>query len=316
MGIRIVKTGLLSTVQDLGINGYQKDGVIVSGAMDTLALRIGNILLGNPENEAGIELTLLGGSIYFEKDQLIAITGAELSAKLDGRAVPNWKPVFAGKGTTLTFGKPIIGCRAYLTVLGGFDIAPVFNSCSTYLKAGFGGWEGRSLVAGDTIPFRKEFTGGQTKFNWSADLRSYPSLDNNTIRFIKGPHFEIFNTDEDAQSFNYTISQQADRMGYRLDGEKLIPTESIEILSAAVTFGTVQVPPDGNPIVLMADHQTTGGYPIFAQVIGADLPLLAQKKPGDKVQFEQVSLEFAQGLLIDRQTLIKQLIQTINLKYE
>ncbi|MHA4895843.1 5-oxoprolinase subunit C family protein [Pedobacter sp. PWIIR3] len=313
MGIKILKPGLLSTIQDLGRTGYQKDGVIVSGAMDTLALRIGNLLVGNAEGEAGIELTLLGGSMLFEQDQIIAITGADLSAKVDDMAAPLWKPFLVNKGSILSFGKPISGCRAYVMVQGGFELIEVLGSNSTYIKAGFGGWDGRALRTGDAIPFRNNLKTGIKKFGWSADLKFYPSIDNNVIRIIEGPHFDWFKPLGSLLKFK--LSNQADRMGYRLEGAKLVLKDKLELLSTAVTFGTVQVPPDGNPIVLMADHQTTGGYPIMAQVIGVDLTLLAQKKPGDELVFELSTLENAQNLLVRREELIKQLKQTLSLKH-
>ncbi|MGY4385891.1 antagonist of KipI [Pedobacter sp. UYP24] len=313
MGIKVVKSGLLSTIQDLGRIGYQKDGVIVSGAMDTLALRIGNLLVGNAEGEAGIEITLLGGSILFEQDQVIAIAGANLSAKIDGVEAPIWKPFLVSKGSILSFGKPITGCRTYLLVQGGFELRAVLSSYSTYLKADFGGWEGRAFRVGDCIPFKKKLKNLTTKFNWSVDLKCYPSLNSKVIRYIEGPHFDSF---KDIHHFSrFKVSNQADRMGYQLEGARLELKHKFELLSTAVTFGTIQVPPDGNLILLMADHQTTGGYPIVAQVIGVDLTLLAQKKPGDELVFELTTLEHAQELLSQREELMRQLKQVLSLKH-
>ncbi|MES2830340.1 MAG: biotin-dependent carboxyltransferase family protein [Bacteroidota bacterium] len=313
MGIKILKSGLLTTIQDLGRYGYQRDGIIVGGAMDSLALRLGNLLLGNEEDEAGIEFTLLGGSLLFDSDQLVTVTGADLSLKIDAVPVPNWKPIIIKKGSILSFGRPVAGCRAYLCIKGGFDLEKVLGSHSTYLKAGFGGFNGRALHEGDEIPFRTVLKNESYKLNWGADLRLYPDLANHTIRYINGPDHDRFVQPIFKNPFK--ISNQADRMGYRLEGSQLRLTEPFELLSTAVTFGTVQVPSDGKPIVLMADRQTTGGYPIAAQVISADLPLLAQKKPGDELLFEETTVEAAQALLVSREKLIKQFKQTILLKY-
>ncbi|RZK81823.1 MAG: biotin-dependent carboxyltransferase family protein [Pedobacter sp.] len=314
MGIKVLKPGLLNTIQDLGRYGYQKDGMIVCGAMDIMALRIGNILLGNAEGEAGIELTVIGGAFIFEDDQLIAITGAELNATVDGIFVSNWKPIFVKKGQVLAFGKNELGCRAYLIVAGGFVLTEVLSSYSTYLRAAIGGWEGRALKSGDMIPFKKQYTHGLKKFNWLADLKTYPDLTQRRIRFVSGPHADLFTV---ALSGEYKITNNSDRMGFRLDGLALLQKQPVaEMLSTAVTFGTIQVPPDGQPIVLMADHQTTGGYPIIGQVISVDLPLLAQKKPGDAITFAMVSVFHAQQLIIDREKYLNQFKQTMQLKYE
>lgn len=317
MGISILKPGLLTTLQDLGRYGYQKSGMAVSGAMDDLALKIGNLLLGNAVHEASLECTLAGPVIVFEVQQMIAITGGNLSPKLNGEAVEVWRPLYVPKGSTLSFGKAVDGCRSYLCVYGGFDVPQVLSSQSTYLRAGIGGWEGRALKADDHIPFKKSYHGPSRKIGWSAGRNIYPDLSVRAIRVIKGPEFEQFTPQSISSFFNepFTISSQADRMGYRLNGPSLQRNTDKELLSAAVTFGTVQVPGQGTPIVLMADHQTTGGYPRIAQVISADLTLLAQMQPGQQITFELITLEQAQALLLVRTRQINQLRQTITLKY-
>jgi antagonist of KipI len=317
MGIKVIKAGLLTTVQDLGRYGYRKDGMIVSGAMDTVALRTGNVLLGNPEQEAGIECTLLGPVVLFEAEQLVAVTGGDLSATIDGSPVPMWRPFKVNKGSVLSFGRPVLGCRSYLTVCGGFDLPEILGSYATYLRAGIGGWKGRALKAGDVIPFKKLYSSSDGKFNWSPGQKMYPDYQGKTIRVIKGPEFNLF-TEKSIVSFfteEFKISREADRMGYRLDGPVLQLSAAQEMLSAAVAFGTIQVPGQGTPIVLMADHQTTGGYPRIAQVVSADLTLLAQMKPGDSISFELITLDQAQELLLSAEQRLKQLKQTLTFKY-
>ena len=318
MGIRVIKPGLLTTIQDLGRYGFQKSGMLVSGAMDTLALRIGNLLLGNPANEAGLEITFSGPTIIFEEDQLMAVTGGNLSPLIDGLPVAMWRPIYVQKGSVLSFGRAVDGCRSYLIIYGGFQVPEVMSSKSTYLRAEIGGWKGRAIKANDLLPFRKRYIGQLKKFGWSAGKNIYPDLSNTKIRVIKGPEFDQFNERSISLFFeeSYTVSNESDRMGYRLKGPVLERNSSRELLSSAVTFGTVQVPAEGIPIILMADHQTTGGYPRIVQVISIDLTLLAQMQPGHKITFELITLAQAQVLLLTREQQLNQLQQTLNLKYD
>jgi antagonist of KipI len=203
-------------------------------------------------------------------------------------------------------------------VYGGFDVPEIMSSRSTYLRAGIGGVEGRALKENDFLPFKKLYPGHLKKFPWSAGGTIYPDLSVRKIRVIKGPEFDQF-TEQSVKVFfteSYTISNASDRMGYRLNGPALETQCAAELLSSAVTFGTVQVPSGGLPIILMADRQTTGGYPRMAQVIGADLPLLAQIPPGQKITFELLTLAQAQALLVAREHQMNQLQQTLNLKYD
>lgn len=316
MGIKVIKGGMLTTIQDLGRSGYRKDGIIVSGAMDALALQIGNLLLGNQGGEAGLECTLLGPKLLFETDQLIAITGGDLSPVIDGQPVKMWRPLFVPKGAILSFGAAVKGCRSYLTVFGGFDLPEVLGSYSTYLKAGFGGYKGRALKNEDELSFKKIYEHKGDSFKWSADLKLYPDLDDHEISVMKGPEFGLFTSQSTAGLFNgnYRISKAADRMGYRLEGESLKTSQSKEMLSSAVTFGTVQVTPDGGAILLMADHQTTGGYPRILQVITADLTKLAQMQSGHQIRFKLVTLAEAREALLQREKQLKQLKQTLAFK--
>lgn len=317
MGISVIKAGLLSTIQDLGRNGYRKDGIIVSGAMDAMALRIGNLLLGNPDGLAGIECTLIGPELAFEQDQIIAITGADLSASIDGEPLKMWRPVFVGKGSVLKFGFPVQGCRSYLSVAGGFKLPEILNSQSTYLKAGFGGFKGRALLKGDYIPFALPYTGKAVKSNWSIDLKKlYTQKLNPIIRIITGPEYDWFTAQakDTLVTQQFMVSKAADRMGYRLEGVNLPLCKSVEMLSSAVTFGTLQITGNGSPILLMADHQTTGGYPRIAQVIQVDHSALAQLQAGQSIRFKIISLTEAQGLLRLQEQQVKQVKQTLTLK--
>lgn len=318
MGIKVLKGGLLTTIQDTGRFGYRKDGIILSGAMDTLALRTGNMLVGNTEHEAGIECTLMGPKIRFESDQLIALSGADLTAAINDKPVKMWRPVLVKRGSVLSFGAALTGCRTYLTVSGGFVIPKVLGSRSTYLRAGFGGWKGRALQAGDYIPFREKYEETLHDFNWSCDLSTfYPDLNDHMIRVIQGPEHELFSPGS-VQAFfgqEFQLSKESDRMGYRLKGAALQLETPQEMISSAVTFGTVQVTANGDPIVLMADHQTTGGYPRIAQVITADFSKLAQLQSGQKIHFKLVTLAAAQAALLHREQQLRQLQQTLTFKY-
>ncbi|MCX2451599.1 biotin-dependent carboxyltransferase family protein [Pedobacter sp. PLR] len=317
MGIKILKAGMLTTIQDPGRIGYRKDGVSVSGAMDQDALRSGNLLLGNKAGEAGLECTLTGPQVLFESDALIAVTGADLSAEIDGLPVPLWRPVAVAKGAVLSFGQAIRGCRTYLMVQGGFDLAPVLGSSSTYLRAGFGGFEGRALKKGDRIAFKSDVVHLPERMNWSLSPDFYAPVHEHTIRVMKGPEFELFQEKSIADLFTrqFIISKAADRMGYRLEGPVLQLKTAQEMLSSAVAFGTVQVTSKGSPIVLMADHQTTGGYPRILQVLSTDLGKLAQLRSGDAIQFELLTLKQAQALLIAREQEMNQLKQSLTFKY-
>ncbi|WP_299985244.1 biotin-dependent carboxyltransferase family protein [uncultured Pontibacter sp.] len=333
MGLEIIKPGLLTTLQDKGRYGHQKEGIITSGAMDTFASRVANMLAGNPEHEAVLEITLLGPTIRFTEDQLIALTGADLSAELNGEKLRLWRPFFVKSGSVLSFGAPQSGCRAYIAVSGGFDIPQVMGSYATYMQAGIGGYQGRALQAGDFIPCNSPTATGIALFSqatgttdghdylaatWTPDPQFYPGYKPNpTLRAIKGPEFELFSDTSQEQIWKerFQVSSQSDRMGYRLQGVSLYLNEETELISTAVTFGTVQVPPEGKPIVLMADHQTTGGYPRILQVVSVDLPILAQVAPGQTIAFEEVSLEEAQQLYIRQEQNLTQLAHAIHLKH-
>jgi antagonist of KipI len=333
MSLNILKPGLLTTVQDTGRFGYRKDGIIVSGAMDNLALRIANLLVGNPESAATLEITLTGPEILFEADYLVALTGANLNPSINGEPVKMWRPVLIKKGSRLNFGKTATGCRTYLGVSGSFDIPKILGSYSTYLRAVIGGLHGKALQAGDSLAGnqptalveklskkldkRAQATGfGEAP--WTLTPFFYPELSRHPIiRAIKGPEFGWFAPDAQNSFWEepFSVTPQSDRMGYRLQGPELLQLNTKELLSTGVTFGTVQVPAQGNPLVLMADHQTTGGYPRLAQVITADFSGLAQVRPGEFIRFKEISLPEAQHLLITQEKRIAQLKQLLRLKF-
>lgn len=317
MGVKVIKAGLMTSIQDLGRFGFQRYGMAVCGAMDTLALRLGNIILGNEEGEAAIECTNIGPILRFDLGQLICITGADLSPTVDGVPIAMWKPIFVPQGGMLSFGKPNAGSRSYICFYGGLDVPEVLGSRSTYMKGEIGGWKGRSLKKEDQICFRNPYTGAKTEFRWQMDTSLYTDLASRSIRVTKGPQFERFDSYAlvDFLSDPFTLSQSSDRMGCRLESAPLKLKDQTEMLSTAVTFGTIQVPPQGAAIVLMADHPTTGGYPVIGQVATIDLSLLAQKVALDQIEFDLITLAEAQELLRFQNKQLNQLKRAIAFKY-
>ncbi len=308
---------MLTTVQDLGRLGYQRYGMVVGGAMDLLALRLGNILLGNPENEAGLECTVIGPALMFRTDQLIALTGGDLSPRIDDLPVVMWKPLFVKAGSRLTFGKLRYGCRCYICFYGGLDIPLVMQSRSTYLPAKIGGLLGRALENQDTIGFRSPYSCEKRQFNWHISPKVYANIASKIVRVIKGPHIDQFDGDSLNAFFSsiFTVDVNSNRMGYRLLSSPLTRKIKKEILSSAVTLGTIQVPPEGTPIILLSDRPTTGGYPVIAQVASIDIPIIVQKMPHEKIQFEMITLEEAQLLVRLQHKQISQLKRAIAIKY-
>ncbi|GEN53568.1 biotin-dependent carboxyltransferase family protein [Halobacillus faecis] len=330
--ISVLKSGLMTTIQDIGRYGYQKDGVIVSGAMDQQAHRIANLLVGNPADAATMEMTLMGPVLEFQEDAFIAICGGNLTPMIDGESVAMWKPLYIKEGSELRFGKPKKGFRCYLSIAGGFQVRKVMGSSSTYLRANMGGFEGRTLEKGDQLRFghsdsQLRYSKEQMKTadkpisfkeaSWfvGPEFTNYMK-DNQPIRVMAGREFKLFTEKSKEQFFNdpFQIDSKSDRMGYRLSGGTLKLENKKDIVSEAVTFGTIQVPPDGNPILLVADHQTTGGYPKIGQVASIDLPRVAQMRPGESIRFTPISHEEAQRLLLEKEKNLKQLQRGIETK--
>ena len=293
MSILVLNKGWLATVQDLGRLGYAQYGINRSGAMDPLALQVGNFLVGNEGSAAALEICFPASGFLFLEPTLMVLAGADFGARISGKTIRPYQPVWVAAGTELHFQHKHWGHYVYLCVQGGFDLKPWLNSQSTNLKATQGGWQGRGLQKGDVLPFKKAAPsiGKETKIaSYYADLA--PFYNSKTVRFIPGQHFETLTQQSKAQisTQNWKITPASDRMGYRLAGEKLELVQAEPLLSAGLSRGSIQLPPNGQPIVLMADHQTTGGYPILGQVIQADWPKLAQNGPGQNVQFQPTTL--------------------------
>ncbi|SFG56707.1 antagonist of KipI [Halobacillus alkaliphilus] len=330
--LKVLKSGLLTTIQDMGRYGYQKYGVITSGAMDPEAHRIANLLVGNDQRAPTMEITLKGPVLEFQEDALIAVCGGKLSPMIDGETVGLWRPIYIKKGSELRFGNPKKGFRAYLSIAGGLDVASVMGSASTYLRAEIGGYQGRALDKGDTIDWGKpsesskqtlkdlkEMAGSEPyqAMDWFVATEfSAPIQGECTLKVMEGREFQLFTEESQSLFFEeaFQIDSQSDRMGYRLQGNKLKLENQKDMISEAVTFGTIQVPAEGNPIILLADRQTTGGYPKIGQVATVDLPRIAQLKPGEQVNFQQISHKQAQYLLLEREKQIQQLEQGIKFK--
>jgi antagonist of KipI len=317
MSLRVHRAGILSTLQDRGRYGYQRYGMPVGGVMDEHSHRLANLLVGNAEEEATLEFTLAGPRLEFTDLALIAICGGDFAPTIGGHEVPASRPVLVRAGSVLDLAVCRLGCRAYLAVAGGFDVPAVMGSKSTYLPAGIGGLQGRALKRGDELSVQRasaHLYPGLHRALQTAEAFACPKWsvhanaallahDHHRIRFIQGRHFALFSASSQTQfsAAEYRIGANSDRMGYRLEGPELTLNEPGEILPEAVTFGSIQVPPDGKPIVLMANRQTTGGYPLIGEVASVDLPLLAQLPPGDTLRFEPITLEHSQQLYLQRE---------------
>jgi urea carboxylase len=320
MSIEVLKPGALSLLQDLGRYGWQHFGVVVGGAMDEWSHRCANALLGNVEDEATLEVTLMGPSLVFREPQVIALCGANLSARIGEADVPLNRALLVRAGARLDFGKRIDGMRAYLAVRGGFAVSPVMDSRSTYVRGALGGFQGRALKKGDVLEIASAgVAAAELARLGERDFIALHRPDvvaplcapqtSGHVRVTAGQQWDLF-TEASQNAFtqtDFTISPQSDRMGFRLEGPVLERRHPMEMISEGVAFGTVQVPPNGQPIVLMADRQTTGGYPKIACVASVDLPLLAQLAPQQALRFEPISLEAAQGLYLDRERALAQL---------
>lgn len=311
MSVVIVKPGLLDTIQDLGRYGFAGMGINPGGAMDRYACQVANMLVGNEPSEAVIEIHFPGAQILFEHNAMICITGANFTPTLNDEQLPLWQPVVVRKNTVLHFTGLQSGARCYLAIHGGLCMKKWLNSYTTHLKAGAGGYGGRKLEKGDELTFKESSIyfpallkeGKEYQLlNWKASTGKtyqYP----NEIFFVAGQEWEQLteSSQADLTSNNFIIHPFSDRMGYQLKGTALRQRETKELVSSGVNFGTIQLLPDGQLIVLMADHQTIGGYPRIGHVISAHLPKLAQLRPSDCVQFKQVDITTAEELLFSQQ---------------
>lgn len=306
--LEVLDPGLLTTVQDAGRRGWARYGVPPSGSLDEVAFAAANVLVGNPPDAAALEITFTGPTLRVGRECLIAVCGADFELWVGALPVPMWHAVYVRAGRLITFGARQSGARAYLAVSGGIVLPPFLGSQATYLPGGFGGLDGRALRAGDRLPLGAAPTPNPVQSAgrvWSMDRRP-PYTPQPTLRVVLGPQDDYFTAEGIATflSSAYQLTPEADRMGARLHGPPIAHCGPTGIVSDGVVAGSVQVPPDGQPIVMLADHQTTGGYPKIATVIRADLPLLAQCLPGDSaascvVRFAAVTLAEAQATALN-----------------
>lgn len=308
--LRVVQPGMLSTVQDLGRDGYSALGVAAGGALDTLSLRVGNRLVGNPDGAAALEMTLIGATLRFEGNAIVALSGGETSASIESsgappRPVPALTATSVSAGETLRTGPILRGVRTYLCIAGGLNVPAVFGAASTNLAAGFGGYQGRAIRADDVL-----------ECGARASVRPAPAdpgavralvgriLELRSVRCVRGVHGDWFDQTAIRRFWDspFTVSSQSDRAGVRLDGTTIASragTPGGRMISEGMPNGAIQMPEGGQPIVLLADRPTTGGYPVIACVATVDLPILGQLRPRDTIRFQQVSLDEARTLFRD-----------------
>jgi biotin-dependent carboxylase-like uncharacterized protein len=307
--IRIITPGMLSTIQDRGRIGYQQYGIPVSGAADRYSLQLANILVGNNRYEGCIEMTMMGATIAFFSKSAIAITGADMRPMINNNPIRAYETVMVEAGDVLEMSMAQKGLRAYLAIAGGFEIEEIMGSKSTYIRGRFGGYKGRKLKSGDELDINP------SNFN---QIRKIPVdmipiyVYDTTLSVVMGTEEDYF-TEESIETFlnsSYTITEQSDRMGIRLEGPPITHIGSADILSSGISEGTIQVPKNGQPIIMMADRQTTGGYTRIANVISTDIPKLAQMKPGDTIHFQKISLSDAHSRIRLQEEKFQALIRT------
>jgi antagonist of KipI len=302
--IEMLDGGFFTTVQDLGRFGYQRYGVPVSGAMDLFALRAANLLAGNPESAAALEVTLAGPRIRFLRDMVVAVAGADLEPRLDDQPAPTWRPFAAPEGTVLGFGHARDGLRAYIALAGGIDVPVVLGSRSTFTRGELGGFDGRAIRAGDRLHVGQVDAIIHGRSIAKGDVPHYGH--DHVVRVVLGPQADAF-TPHGISTFlssAYVVTPKSDRIGCRLEGPAVQHAHSADIVSDGNPFGAVQVAGDGLPMVLVADRGTTGGYTKLATVISADLPRLAQALPGDRVSFREIALAEAHRAVREQEAIL------------
>ena len=301
--IRVEMPGMMTTVQDLGREGFGSIGVSASGAGDPLALRIGNRLLGNAEGAAALEFTLVGGAFRFDIDTWVAITGSNFGATLDAVPVENWTVLRVCKGQVLRMQSTRSGARCYLCVSGGIDVPLVLGSASTHLLSALGGFNGRALRKGDVLRLGKRRPPAARHLNPRIAENLAPRR---RMRVTEGLQGEWF-TEASRRAFfetSYRVTEASNRMGLRLDGAKIDFRLQHEMITAGVPVGAIQVPSGGQPVIVFVEQQTTGGYPMIASVIAADLASVGQLRPRDVIEFERISHEAARVLLLEQESLL------------
>ena len=317
MNAVVTQAGFLTSVQDLGRTGFRQFGVSTSGALDSFALRVANLLVGNDEGAAGLEITLGGLQLGFEDECIVAWCGGEFDVQIGSRVLPAGHVAHLQADDELKFGRAQIGCRCWLAISGGIDVPVVLGSRSTDLRANFGGIDGRALRDGDVVPLARQpgssvfakatadksppptgISSWTAPHDWTSPASRHPNL-----RFVRGVDWTRFNasTLQRLTSEPFAVSPDSDRMGVRLDGPELKRVDETDLISEAVAPGTIQVPPNGKPILLLGDCQTIGGYPKIAHMITVDLGVAAQLRAGDGVRFSEVSRQDAHRLLMERE---------------
>jgi antagonist of KipI len=321
MSLKIIKAGILDTIQDQGRYGYQHLGINPGGAMDKFSSQLANALLGKDLNAPVMEMYFPPATILFDEEMIICITGGDFSPTINQKPIPLHQPIFVNKKTVLRFGKKISGSICYLATLDDFRLKKWLNSYSTNIVAFAGGYKGRALKKEDEIDIIKN---SEIKKISQKDFYTLPWIATETIRskkeirFIKGNEWNWLSNDaiENFTKNKYAISNNSNRMGYRLTGEALHAKEKKTLISSGVTFGTIQLLPTGQLIILMADHQTTGGYPRIAHVISADLPALAQCSTAEEINFKEIEIVLAQELFINQQRELLQIQTAAKFKME
>jgi antagonist of KipI len=318
MSVKVIKAGIFDSIQDMGRWGYQSMGINPTGAMDKYAMQIANMLVGNKPDEAVIEMHFPASVFMFTQASIIAIAGANFSASINGEPVPNLHCIAVERNDVLQFHQPEKGARAYLAVKGGFALHKWMNSYSTHLKVKAGGYQGRVLQKDDELLFQssidvstivkeKEFL----VLPWQVDMNdgALANEEANIFYVLRGNEWDRLSEEAKSKFFNtsYVVGHQSDRMAYRLQHIPLQSNSVEEVISAAVNFGTIQLLPDGQLLILMADHQTTGGYPRVAHIISAHHSRLAQVKTGEAIRFQLTDQQTAETLLMNRQQHLQQL---------
>jgi len=313
--ITVLKAGLLTTVQDLGRPGYQQFGVVVGGALDAFSMRAANMILGNDDNAAVLEMAQTGAELRFEEETLVAWCGADFEARIGVELLPRDRPVRVAAGETIAFGFARTGLRAWLAVAGGIDVPLVLGSRSTYRRAGIGGHEGRPLAAGDRLPIcaagerprhllASLRAAGRRATGWTVRPQTLGgTVVAGTFRAMVGPEWSWFTAPAQQAFFSaeWEVTKEADRMGVRLHGPALELVKPREMISSAVNTGVIQVPAAGQPIVLLPSRQSVGGYPRMAALATADIGRFTQLRPGDKVRFQKITLATAHSLYLARE---------------
>lgn len=312
----------MATLQDTGRYGFRSIGVGAGGAMDVFAMQVSNFLVGNDETAAVLEINFPAPEIQFLQNAIISLTGADLSATINDAAVLLWRPLFVKKDAVLKFKKPVSGSKTYMAVQGGWQAEKWLGSYSTHLQAAAGGHLGRALQKNDVILFKESNSSLHIDkiVNWHISKKELDKIyqPSHTIRCIKGVEWNLLDriSQQNFEKNDFGITDKSDRMGYRLKAVPLLLQQPTEIISSAVDAGTVQLLPDGNLIVLMADHQTTGGYPRIASVIKADIPKLSQQNPGQKIMFTAITIKEAEDALISMMRTLREIKAGCQLNFE